>query len=106
MDSYQKCARRQGCINNWFSLPISRQKPLLLTSEICRFLSAEEVVNPPTQVCAGCPSTIPTDSAEVKELLKVAVEKFNLETNDDFYYQAAEIESATVQVESYFSFKI
>ncbi|XP_042737139.1 kininogen-1 [Lagopus leucura] len=61
-------------------------------------LPAEEVVNPPTHVCAGCPSTIPTDSAEVKELLKVAVEKFNLETNDDFYYQAAEIESATVQV--------
>ncbi|XP_072201009.1 kininogen-1 [Excalfactoria chinensis] len=63
----------------------------------CNF-PAEEVVNPPTHVCPGCPSPIPTDSAELKELLKVSVEKYNSETNDDFYYQAKEIESATVQV--------
>lgn len=62
------------------------------------------MVNLPTHVCPGCSSTIPTDSARVKELLKASVEKFNLESNDDFYYQAEEIESATVQVESYFSF--
>ncbi|XP_021250334.1 kininogen-1 [Numida meleagris] len=63
----------------------------------CKF-PAVEVVNPPTRICPGCPSPIPTDSAEVKELLKVSVEKYNLETNDDFFYKAAEIESATVQV--------
>uniref|UniRef100_A0A803YBD5 Cystatin kininogen-type domain-containing protein n=1 Tax=Meleagris gallopavo TaxID=9103 RepID=A0A803YBD5_MELGA len=43
------------------------------------------------------PGTVLTDSAELKELLKVAVEKFNLETDDDFYYQVSEIESATVE---------
>lgn len=104
VDSNRKCARRQGFINNWFSLPISRLKPLFLTSEICRFLSAGEVVNPPTHVCSDCPGTVLTDSAELKELLKVAVEKFNLETDDDFYYQVSEIESATVEVKSYFNF--
>uniref|UniRef100_A0A669QEC7 Cystatin kininogen-type domain-containing protein n=1 Tax=Phasianus colchicus TaxID=9054 RepID=A0A669QEC7_PHACC len=57
-----------------------------------------KVVNPPTQVCPDCPRTIPIDSAELKELLKISVEKFNLETNDDVYYQATDIESATVQV--------
>uniref|UniRef100_A0A8V0Z1J1 Kininogen 1 n=1 Tax=Gallus gallus TaxID=9031 RepID=A0A8V0Z1J1_CHICK len=63
----------------------------------CKF-PVEEVVNLPTHVCPGCSSTIPTDSARVKELLKASVEKFNLESNDDFYYQAEEIESATVQL--------
>ncbi|POI36222.1 hypothetical protein CIB84_000027 [Bambusicola thoracicus] len=62
----------------------------------CKF-PVEEVVNPPTHICPGCSSTISIDSAKLKELLKASVEKFNLETNDDFYYRAEEIESATVQ---------
>ncbi|OXB82454.1 UNVERIFIED_CONTAM: hypothetical protein H355_000712 [Colinus virginianus] len=57
-----------------------------------------EAVNPPTQVCPGCPSPVPTDSAELKELLTLSVEKYNLETNEDFYYKVGEIEAATVQV--------
>ena len=52
-------------------------------------------------ICAGCPRTIPNDSPELKELLKVSVEKYNLESNDDFYYKVGEIQSATVQVGIY-----
>ncbi|XP_025950601.2 kininogen-1 isoform X2 [Dromaius novaehollandiae] len=63
----------------------------------CKF-PAEETVNPPTLICAGCPRTIPKDSRELKELLEVSMEKYNLETNDDFYYKAGDIEAATVQV--------
>nr|XP_009675571.1 PREDICTED: kininogen-1 isoform X2 [Struthio camelus australis] len=63
----------------------------------CKF-PVEETVNPPTLICAGCPKTIPNDSPELKELLKVSMEKYNLENNDDFYYKAGEIEKATVQV--------
>ncbi|XP_015727176.1 kininogen-1 [Coturnix japonica] len=73
------------------------QSDIVDVASQCNF-PAEELVNPPTRVCPGCPSSIPTDSAELKELLKVSVEKYNSETNDDFYYQAEEIESATVQV--------
>ncbi|XP_035413186.1 kininogen-1 [Cygnus atratus] len=63
----------------------------------CKF-PAEDVVNPPTLICAGCPRAIPNDSPELKELLEVSMEKYNSETNDDFYYKAGAIESATVQV--------
>lgn len=44
---------------------------------------------------------IPNDSPELKELLKVSTEKYNLESNDDFYYKGGEIRSATVQVGIY-----
>uniref|UniRef100_A0A8B9QHL8 Kininogen 1 n=1 Tax=Apteryx owenii TaxID=8824 RepID=A0A8B9QHL8_APTOW len=66
--------------------------------EIHCFLSAEETVDPPTLICAGCPRPIPKTSPELKELLEVSMEKYNLETNDDFYYKAGDIEKATVQV--------
>uniref|UniRef100_A0A672US60 Kininogen 1 n=1 Tax=Strigops habroptila TaxID=2489341 RepID=A0A672US60_STRHB len=65
-------------------------------SEICRFLSVEETVIPATQT--GCPKTVSKDSPELKELLKVSMEKYNSESNDDFYYKSGEIEAATVQV--------
>uniref|UniRef100_A0A8D2MEN1 Kininogen 1 n=1 Tax=Zonotrichia albicollis TaxID=44394 RepID=A0A8D2MEN1_ZONAL len=48
-------------------------------------------------ICPGCPRTIPTDSPELKELLKVSTEKYNSESDDDFYYKGGEIQSATVQ---------
>ncbi|XP_052660848.1 kininogen-1 isoform X2 [Harpia harpyja] len=59
-------------------------------------LPVEDTVNPAT--CSGCPKTIPKDSPELKELLKVSMEKYNSESNDDFYYKGGEIEAATVQV--------
>ncbi|XP_076197392.1 kininogen-1 isoform X1 [Aptenodytes patagonicus] len=59
-------------------------------------LPVEDTVNPDT--CSGCPETIPKDSPELKELLKVSMEKYNSESNDDFYYKGGEIETATVQV--------
>lgn len=86
------------------SLYLFMLKLLLLRSEICWFLAAEDVVNPPTLICAGCPRAIPNDSPELTELLKVSMEKYNSETNDDFYYKAGVIESATVQVGSHSSF--
>ncbi|XP_040468721.1 kininogen-1 isoform X1 [Falco naumanni] len=61
----------------------------------CTF-PVEDTVLP--AICAGCPKTIPTDSPELKELLKVSMEKYNSESNDDFYYKSGEIEAATVQV--------
>lgn len=59
-------------------------------------LPVEETVIPATQT--GCPKTVPKDSPELKELLKVSMEKYNSESNDDFYYESGEIEAATVQV--------
>ncbi|XP_010008951.1 PREDICTED: kininogen-1 [Nestor notabilis] len=59
-------------------------------------LPVEETVIPATQT--GCPKTVPKDSPELKELLKVSMEKYNSESNDDFYYKSGEIEAATVQV--------
>uniref|UniRef100_A0A8D2MF45 Kininogen 1 n=1 Tax=Zonotrichia albicollis TaxID=44394 RepID=A0A8D2MF45_ZONAL len=65
-------------------------------SETCCSLSVEETVV--AAICPGCPRTIPTDSPELKELLKVSTEKYNSESDDDFYYKGGEIQSATVQV--------
>uniref|UniRef100_A0A8C0BDY9 Cystatin kininogen-type domain-containing protein n=1 Tax=Buteo japonicus TaxID=224669 RepID=A0A8C0BDY9_9AVES len=59
-------------------------------------LPVEDTVIPATR--SGCPKTIPKDSPELKELLKVSMEKYNSESNDDFYYKGGEIEAATVQV--------
>ncbi|KAM6127722.1 kininogen-1 [Phoenicopterus ruber ruber] len=59
-------------------------------------LPVEETVIPATR--SGCPKTIPKDSPELKELLKVSMEMYNSESNDDFYYKGGEIEAATVQV--------
>uniref|UniRef100_A0A8D0KQP5 Kininogen 1 n=1 Tax=Strix occidentalis caurina TaxID=311401 RepID=A0A8D0KQP5_STROC len=76
--------------------PLSTLNLLLLISEICSFLSVEDTVIP--GIYAGCPKTIPKDSPELKELLKVSMEKYNSDSNDEFYYKGGEIEAATVQV--------
>uniref|UniRef100_A0A8C0BDQ8 Cystatin kininogen-type domain-containing protein n=1 Tax=Buteo japonicus TaxID=224669 RepID=A0A8C0BDQ8_9AVES len=70
-----------------------------IASQFCWFLSVEDTVIPATR--SGCPKTIPKDSPELKELLKVSMEKYNSESNDDFYYKGGEIEAATVQVGIY-----
>ncbi|XP_053930144.1 kininogen-1 isoform X2 [Cuculus canorus] len=59
-------------------------------------LPVEESVNP--AILTGCLKIIPKDSPELKELLKASMEKYNSESNDDFYYKSGEIETATVQV--------
>ncbi|XP_054242057.1 kininogen-1 [Indicator indicator] len=59
-------------------------------------LPVEDTVIP--AIRTGCSRTIPNDHPELKELLKVSMEKYNLESNDDFYYKAGEIEEATVQL--------
>uniref|UniRef100_A0A8U8ATA7 Uncharacterized protein n=1 Tax=Geospiza parvula TaxID=87175 RepID=A0A8U8ATA7_GEOPR len=76
--------------------PLSTLNLLFLRSETCCSLSVEETVV--AAICPGCPRTIPTDSPELKELLKVSTEKYNSESDDDFYYKGGEIQSATVQV--------
>ncbi|KAM6414478.1 kininogen-1 [Rhynochetos jubatus] len=63
------------------------------TASQCK-LPVEDMEFPGT----GCPKTIPKDSPELKELLKVSMEKYNSESNDDFYYKGGEIKAATVQV--------
>lgn len=72
---------------------------MFLRSEICWFLSVEETVNP--DIRTGCIKTIPTDSPELKELLKLSMEKYNSESNDDHYYKSGDIEAAAVQVGIY-----
>ncbi|XP_005525107.1 PREDICTED: kininogen-1 isoform X1 [Pseudopodoces humilis] len=61
----------------------------------CKLPVEETVV---AAICPGCPRTIPSDSPELKELLKLSIEKYNLESDDEFYYKAGEILSATVQM--------
>uniref|UniRef100_K7GH45 Kininogen 1 n=1 Tax=Pelodiscus sinensis TaxID=13735 RepID=K7GH45_PELSI len=63
----------------------------------CQFI-VDETVPPRITVCRGCPKPIPADSVELEEPLSASVEKYNEESNDDFYYKAEEISSATVQV--------
>ncbi|KAM7160897.1 kininogen-1 [Macrochelys suwanniensis] len=71
----------------------------------CKF-PVEETVSPPISVCAGCPRPIPTNSAELEEPLKASLEKYNEESNDDFYYKAEAILYATVQVVAGKNYKI
>lgn len=92
-------ASQKAGVYNWFSQPLSPLNLLFLRSEVCWFLSVEDMVIPATRT--GCPKTIPKDSPELKELLKVSMEKYNSESNDDFYYKGGEIEAATVQVGIY-----
>ncbi|KAK2538391.1 Kng1 [Columba guinea] len=61
-------------------------------------LPVEETVN--ADIRTGCTKTIPTDSPELKELLKLSMEKYNSESNDDHYYKSGDIEAAAVQVVS------
>uniref|UniRef100_A0A674J1V4 Kininogen 1 n=1 Tax=Terrapene triunguis TaxID=2587831 RepID=A0A674J1V4_9SAUR len=49
-------------------------------------------------ICLGCPKTIPINSKELEEPLRASLEKYNEESNDDFYYKAEAILHATVQV--------
>ncbi|XP_030312009.1 kininogen-1 [Calypte anna] len=70
------------------------QGELIDMAHECKF-PVEETVVPVRLV--GCPKNIPKDSPELKELLKVSMEKYNWESNDDFYYKGGEITKATVQ---------
>lgn len=81
-------------LHNCFSQPLYTLNLLFLRSETCCSLSVQETVV--AAICPGCPRTIPNDSPELKELLKVSMEKYNSESNDDFYYKGGEILSATV----------
>ncbi|XP_014795313.1 PREDICTED: kininogen-1 isoform X2 [Calidris pugnax] len=64
------------------------------TAHQCK-LPVEETIS---ATRTGCPKSIPRDSPELKELLKASMEKYNSESNDDFYYKGGEIQAATVQV--------
>ncbi|KAH1165289.1 kininogen-1 [Mauremys mutica] len=63
----------------------------------CKF-PVDETAPPRISICAGCPKPIPTDSTELEEPLRASLEKYNEESNDDFYYKAEAISHATVQV--------
>ncbi|KAM9127250.1 kininogen-1 [Pangshura tecta] len=63
----------------------------------CKF-PVDETAPPRISICAGCPKPIPTNSTELEEPLRASLEKYNEESNDDFYYKAEAISHATVQV--------
>ncbi|XP_019358588.1 PREDICTED: T-kininogen 2-like [Gavialis gangeticus] len=69
---------------------------LVDVTQQCKF-PVEETV-PPPQICPGCPKRIPNDSPELKEILKASMEKYNSESNDDFYYKVERVLHTTVQV--------
>ncbi|XP_008936506.1 PREDICTED: kininogen-1 [Merops nubicus] len=71
------------------------QAQILDTASQCK-LPVDDTVIPATR--SGCPKTVPKDSPELKELLKVSMEKYNSESNDDFHYKAGQIRTAEVQV--------
>uniref|UniRef100_A0A6J0V005 T-kininogen 1-like n=1 Tax=Pogona vitticeps TaxID=103695 RepID=A0A6J0V005_9SAUR len=52
----------------------------------------------PPPLCVGCPESIPTDSKEVYEQLHAAMERFNRESDEAFYYKAVRVTKATSQV--------
>uniref|UniRef100_A0ABM5G3X8 Kininogen-1 isoform X1 n=1 Tax=Pogona vitticeps TaxID=103695 RepID=A0ABM5G3X8_9SAUR len=49
-------------------------------------------------ICAGCPTSIATDSEILKEPLDAALEKYNSESSNDFYYKVVSVTKATSQV--------
>ncbi|KYO46387.1 hypothetical protein Y1Q_0018110 [Alligator mississippiensis] len=57
----------------------------------------EKCMFPDPPVCAGCPVPIPVDSPELEEVLKVSMEKYNSESNSDFYFKIRSVFHATVQ---------
>lgn len=88
-------ALQKAEVCNCFSHSLSTLTLLFLRSNLCWFLSVKEII---PEACVGCSTIIPNDHPELKELLKVSMEKYNSENSDDFYYKAGEIEAATVQV--------
>ncbi|XP_068001217.1 kininogen-1 isoform X2 [Melanerpes formicivorus] len=74
---------------------VNLQAQIADTTSKCNF-TVEDTVIPATRT--GCSKIIPNDHPDLKELLKVSMQKYNLESNDDFYYKAGEIEAATVQL--------
>uniref|UniRef100_A0A452IG56 Cystatin kininogen-type domain-containing protein n=1 Tax=Gopherus agassizii TaxID=38772 RepID=A0A452IG56_9SAUR len=69
-----------------------------LSPECKPIVGVDETAPPRISICAGCPKPIPTDSTELEEPLRASLEKYNEESNDDFYYKAEAISYATVQV--------
>uniref|UniRef100_A0A8C6JEP6 Uncharacterized protein n=1 Tax=Melopsittacus undulatus TaxID=13146 RepID=A0A8C6JEP6_MELUD len=77
----------------------SRGEVIVDIASQCKLPGMSQTVIPATQT--GCPKTVANDNPELKELLKVSMEKYNSESNDDFYYKSGEIQAATVQVGIY-----
>ncbi|XP_060098610.1 kininogen-1 [Heteronotia binoei] len=62
----------------------------------CRLQVEEEVSR--SRSCPGCPRHLPTNSTQLKEPMKAALETHNSKNNTDAYYEVEEILDATVQV--------
>lgn len=62
------------------------------------FLSVKETVAPPIVSCHGCPKKMDENNEELQKPLQAALDKFNSESNDEFYYEVEMITSATSQV--------
>ncbi|XP_076973952.1 kininogen-1 isoform X2 [Tamandua tetradactyla] len=67
-------------------------------SQKCDVYPVEDFVQPPTNICVGCPMDIPVNSPELEEPLKHSIEKFNAENNENFYFKIDSVQRATVQV--------
>ncbi|XP_053421153.1 kininogen-1 [Nycticebus coucang] len=67
-------------------------------SQNCDIYPAEDFVQPPVKICAGCPRDIPVNSPDLEEPLTHSIAKLNAENNKTFYFKIETVTRATVQV--------
>uniref|UniRef100_A0ACB8FBK5 Uncharacterized protein n=1 Tax=Sphaerodactylus townsendi TaxID=933632 RepID=A0ACB8FBK5_9SAUR len=72
-------------------------KGLSYAVQECGLQVMEDVVSP-SRSCPGCPRSLETNSSKLEMPMKAALEKYNLESNDEAYYKVEEISKATAQV--------
>ncbi|XP_048362896.1 kininogen-1 [Sphaerodactylus townsendi] len=76
---------------------INMTKGLSYAVQECGLQVMEDVVSP-SRSCPGCPRSLETNSSKLEMPMKAALEKYNLESNDEAYYKVEEISKATAQV--------
>ncbi|XP_023556677.1 kininogen-1 isoform X2 [Octodon degus] len=83
------------CVGNAL---VGAQQSLSSFSQNCQLYPGLDVVEPPVQVCLGCPSHLPVDSPELQDLLVHSMKKLNAENNETFYFKIEAVKKATVQI--------
>ncbi|KAM6160965.1 kininogen-1 [Erethizon dorsatum] len=83
------------CVDNAFMDP---QWRLDSFSQKCELYPGQDFVEPPVQICLGCPRHIPMDSPELQEVLTHSIKKLNAENNETFHFKIETVKRATVQV--------
>ncbi|XP_005383323.1 PREDICTED: kininogen-1 isoform X2 [Chinchilla lanigera] len=83
------------CVDNAFVDP---QQRLGSFSQSCELYPALDFVQPPVQICPGCPTHIPVDSPELQDMLTHSIKKLNAGNNETFYFKIEAVKRATVQI--------